>query len=137
MENFLLYQCMFCGPITLLLMILFPFILNKRQARFGGQRSPMRYIGIPLRHDPSNLEVGVKGAYQALCILSWIIFIAARVFVVIESFISLHLLPPDAFQSVKWTDVNFCCREGMVWVMHSFVGFKYISFGGLYYVMRV
>jgi hypothetical protein len=64
-------------PIALLLII--PFIPNKM----------------------SKVQVGVR----VICILSWIIFIAARVFIVIESFISLRSLPPDAFQSVKWTDV--------------------------------
>jgi hypothetical protein len=38
-----------------------------------------------------------------ICALSWTAFLSARVFIIVESFISLRALPKDAFQTVEWT----------------------------------
>jgi hypothetical protein len=39
----------------------------------------------------------------ALCSLCWAAFLAARMYIIVESFISLRALPPDAFQTVQWS----------------------------------
>jgi hypothetical protein len=39
-----------------------------------------------------------------ICALSWTAFLAARAYIIVESFISLRALPKDAFSTVQWTD---------------------------------
>jgi hypothetical protein len=39
-----------------------------------------------------------------LCSISWAVFIAARWFIIIESFLSLRALPHDAFTTVQWSN---------------------------------
>jgi len=40
----------------------------------------------------------------AVCSISWAVFIAARTYIIVESFISLRALPHAAFTTVKWTN---------------------------------
>jgi len=41
---------------------------------------------------------------QIVCSVCWVFFIAARVYIVVESFLSVRSLPRDAFRAVSWTN---------------------------------
>jgi hypothetical protein len=102
-----------CAVVPIALLFMIPFISTTKQeartVRSASKNKIMsnRLIGAPLRqvHNavPSDLNKWLKNACKVLCVLAWVVFIAARMFIVIESFISLRSLPPDAFESVNWT----------------------------------
>jgi len=41
---------------------------------------------------------------QIVCLVCWVFFIAARVYIVVESFLSVRSLPREAFRAVSWTN---------------------------------
>lgn len=102
-----------CAVVPIALLFMIPFISNTKQeaptirSNYRGSKiMSNRFIGTPLRHIHNSMPTGarewLKIACQVFCTVAWIVFIAARLFIVIESFISLRSLPSDAFQSVDW-----------------------------------
>lgn len=47
----------------------------------------------------------LRYASIAFGILFWSVFVAARIFIIFEAFLSLRRLPADAYSTVKWTNI--------------------------------
>ncbi|KAI5820992.1 hypothetical protein BZA77DRAFT_273764 [Pyronema omphalodes] len=46
----------------------------------------------------------LRGVLITLCIVSWVLFGAARVYFIVESFMSMRSLPGSAYRSVQWSN---------------------------------